>query len=82
LENDSNEDELELTSGSDDDTNDDKRDISESPEIGRCESEDPTSEEDCDRSRGLHSWLVWLKLANKRFLFANLEHLNEGDTEI
>jgi len=82
LEDDSNEDELKLTSGRNNDANDDERDVSKSPEIGRCESKDPASEEDCNRSRGLHNWLVWLKLANERLLFADLEHLNEGDTEI
>jgi len=42
LEDDTDEDELQLASGRDDDTNNDKRDISECLEVGGCESEDPT----------------------------------------
>jgi len=53
LEDDSNEDELELTSGRNDDTDDNERDVAESLEVRGRKTKDPAGEKDSNRCRSL-----------------------------
>ena len=80
LEEESNHDELDLAHGCDDDTNDDKGDVSKRLQVDRRDTETPSSEEDSDRHGSLE------EVSNCSSVLAPgptyLEHLDKGNTQV